>query len=300
MGILKILFGREEAVILKFRGLFISLVLLVFLSLSGVAFAAGASDYPMLIIVDTDNNNENFSDLCSDINEALHNEGYFAKGYGSNVQYVNFITYGEEKGVVKITLNMRDYKNLKQKTKKEVYDLVLGSIRGSNLAQSNKTKLYNFVQEQDTVVSNLVKRLSDDVSADFVAGSYLFKPFAGGIGVVLGLAAVTIFITLSLTIMLDISYLVIPAANMAFSKLAEKELFKTGFKYDFISLEAKKAYDEACASDGIRFKNAIGLYFGMKSRALTALAICLVYLLNGEIFNVLATFIDLFTGFLPR
>ena len=39
---------------MKFRGLFISLVLLVFLSLSGVAFAAGASDYPMLIIVDTD------------------------------------------------------------------------------------------------------------------------------------------------------------------------------------------------------------------------------------------------------
>ena len=211
---------------MKFRGLFISLVLLVFLSLSGVAFAAGASDYPMLIIVDTDNNNENFSDLCSDINEALHNEGYFAKGYGSNVQYVNFITYGEENGVVRITLNMSDYKNLKQKTKKEVYDLVLGSISESTLTQSNKTKLYNFVQEQDTVVSNLVKRLSDDVSADFVAGYAFFRPFAGGIGVVLGLAAVTIFITLSLTIMLDISYLVIPAANMAFSKLAEKELWK--------------------------------------------------------------------------
>lgn len=282
---------------MKFRGLFISLVLLVFLSLSGVAFAA--EDYPVLIIVDTDND-DSFSDLCSDINEVLHNEGYFAKGYGSNVQYVNFITYGEENGVVKITLNMLDYKNLKQKTKKEVYDLVLGSIRGSNLSQSNKTKLYNFVQEQDTVVSNLVKRLSDDVSADFIAGYALFKPFAGGIGVVLGLAAVTIFITLSLTIMLDISYLVIPAANMAFSKLAEKELFKTGFKYDFISLEAKKAYDEACASDGIRFKNAIGLYFGMKSKSLAALAICLVYLLNGEIFNVLASFMDLFTGFLPR
>ena len=253
---------ERKVLVLKFRGLFISLVLLVFLSCSGVAFAA--EDYPVLIIVDTDNNNENFSDLCSDINEALHNEGYFAKGYGSNVQYVNFITYGEEKGVVKITLNMSDYKNLKQKTKKEVYDLVLGSISESTLTQNNKTKLYNFIQEQDTVVSNLVKRLSDDVGADFVAGYALFRPFAGVIGWALGLAAVTIFITLSLTIMLDISYLVIPAANMAFSKLAEKELFKTGFKYSFISLEAKKAYDEACASEGIRFKNAVGLYFGMK------------------------------------
>lgn len=290
---------ERKAIVLKFRGLFISLVLLVFLSLSGVAFAAGAEDYPILIIVDTDND-DSFSDLCSDINEALHNEGYFAKGYGSNVQYVNFITYGEENGVVKITLNMSDYKNLKQKTKKEVYDLVLGSISESTLTQSNKTKLYNFIQEQDTVVSNLVKRLSDDVGADFVAGYALFRPFAGVIGWALGLAAVTIFITLSLTIMLDISYLVIPAANMAFSKLAEKELFKTGFKYSFISLEAKKAYDEACASDGIRFKNAIGLYFGMKSKSLAALAICLVYLLNGQIFNVLASFMDLFTGFLPR
>lgn len=289
---------ERKVLVLKFRGLFISLVLLVFLSCSGVAFAA--EDYPVLIIVDTDNNNENFSDLCSDINEALHNEGYFAKGYGSNVQYVNFITYGEEKGVVKITLNMSDYKNLKQKTKKEVYDLVLGSISESTLTQSNKTKLYNFIQEQDTVVSNLVKRLSDDVGADFVAGYALFRPFAGVIGWALGLAAVTIFITLSLTIMLDISYLVIPAANMAFSKLAEKELFKTGFKYSFISLEAKKAYDEACASEGIRFKNAVGLYFGMKSKSLAALAICLVYLLNGQIFNVLASFMDLFTGFLPR
>ena len=298
MGIFKILSVERKVLVLKFRGLFISLVLLVFLSCSGVAFAA--EDYPVLIIVDTDNNNENFSDLCSDINEALHNEGYFAKGYGSNVQYVNFITYGEEKGVVKITLNMSDYKNLKQKTKKEVYDLVLGSISESTLTQNNKTKLYNFIQEQDTVVSNLVKRLSDDVGADFVAGYALFRPFAGVIGWALGLAAVTIFITLSLTIMLDISYLVIPAANMAFSKLAEKELFTTGFKYDFISLEAKKAYDEACASDGIRFKNAIGLYFGMKSKSLAALAICLVYLLNGQIFNVLASFMDLFTGFLPR
>lgn len=284
---------------MKFRGLFISLILLVFLGCSGVVLAAGTDDYPMLIIVDTDND-DSFSDLCSDINEALHNEGYFAKGYGSNVQYVNFITYGEENGVVKITLNMSDYKNLKQKTKKEVYDLVLGSISGSTLSQSNKTKLYNFVQEQDTVVSNLVKRLSDDVSADYIAGYAFFRPFAGAIGWALGLAAITIFITLSMTIMLDISYLVIPAVNMAFSRLEEKEIFKTGLNYRFISLEAKKAYDEACASDGIRFKNAIGLYFGMKSKSLAALAICLVYLLNGQIFNVLASFMDLFTGFLPR
>lgn len=286
---------------MKYRRLFMIIILLVLLSCSGiVSYAAERYYYPSLIIVDTENDDANFQDLCIDINERLHDAGYFLRDYGTHKEPANFIGYVKKDDVVVIVLNMLDYSNYSEATKAKVYDIVLNSIKESDLSQSNKTKLYNFVQEQDTVMSSLIKRLSTDVSADFVEGAKWFQPFARGIGVFLGCAAMLIFVSLFTTIMLDICYLVIPAMNMWFSRQEQKEIFHTGIKYKFISLEAKKAYDEACASDGIAFKNAIGLYFGMKTKTLTALVLCLAYLLSGRLFDVLVSFMDLFVGFLPK
>lgn len=286
---------------MKHRRLFIVLMLLILLSCSGVAVYAADGHYyfPALIIVDTENNDD-FQDLCISINETLHDANYFFRNYGTNKESVDFISYSRQDGAVIITLNMLDYSNYSEATKAKIYDIVLTSIKESSLSQSSKTKLYNFVQEQDTVMSSLIKRLSKDVSADFVAGYEWFRPFTGGISVFLGWAVLTIFVSLFTTVMLDICYLVIPAMNMWFSRQEQKEIFHSGIKYKFISLEAKKAYDEACASNGIEFKNAIGLYFGMKTKTLTALVLCLVYLLSGRLFGALASFMDLFVGFLPK
>lgn len=293
--------SKDSGSVKKYRRLFMMIILLVLLSCSGiVSYAAERYYYPSLIIVDTENDDANFQDLCIDINERLHDAGYFLRDYGTHKEPANFIGYVKKDDVVVIVLNMLDYSNYSEATKAKVYDIVLNSIKESDLSQSNKTKLYNFVQEQDTVMSSLIKRLSTDVSADFVEGAKWFQPFARGIGVFLGCAVMLIFVSLFTTIMLDICYLVIPAMNMWFSRQEQKEIFHTGIKYKFISLEAKKAYDEACASDGIAFKNAIGLYFGMKTKTLTALVLCLAYLLSGRLFDVLASFMDLFVGFLPK
>ena len=286
---------------MKHRRLFMMLLLLVLLSCSGVvSYAADNYYFPALIIVDTEDEDTDFRDLCISINETLHDANYFYRNYGTNKEPIDFISYSRQDEAVMIILNMLDYSNYSEATKAKIYDIVLNSIKESNLSQSSKTKLYNFVQEQDTVMSSLIKRLSTDVSADFVEGAKWFQPFARGIGIFLGCAAMLIFVSLFTTIMLDICYLVIPAMNMWFSRQEQKEIFHTGIKYKFISLEAKKAYDEACASDGIAFKNAIGLYFSMKTKTLTALVLCLAYLLSGRLFGVLASFMDLFVGFLPK
>lgn len=288
---------------MRSKSIFISLVLLVFLLYSGVVLAAESSTNPILVITDggiDSGFSGRFSGLCKDINDKLHNAGFFAQGFGNNIQYVNFVTYNEENGVIQITISMTDYEKLKQSSKREVYDIVLTSIKNSELTQNNKTKFYNYIVSQDTVISNLVRQLSDDVTADFMGAYTWFRPVASGISSFLSWLALAIFILLSFTITLDISYLVIPALNIWYSKVEEKEIFKSGVKYRFISLEAKKAYDEACASNGISFKSPISLYFSMKSKQLTLIAICLIYIVSGQIFGAISSFVDLFNGFLPK
>lgn len=192
-----------------------------------------------------------------------------------------------------IEVAMSKYKELPAKDKQKVMTIALDTINNSQISKMNKTKLYNKVAELDESVSSLVRQLSDDVKADFASGYNMFKPFSGVLGTILGVLCLAIFIMLGITIIIDIAFITLPFLQIALTDRIEQKK-----KVSIVSNEAVKAVEAAHNSSGTEYINPMGYYLKHKVKQLIALGICLLYLVSGKIYYLMAQIIDLFQGWL--
>lgn len=192
-----------------------------------------------------------------------------------------------------IEVAMSKYKELPAKDKQKVMTIALDTINNSQISKMNKTKLYNKVAELDESVSSLVRQLSDDVKADFASGYNMFKPFSGVLGTILGVLCLAIFIMLGITIIIDIAFITLPFLQIALTDRIEQKK-----KVSIVSNEAVKAVEAAHNSSGTEYINPMGYYLKHKVKQLIALGICLLYLVSGKIYYLMAEIIDLFQGWL--
>lgn len=209
---------------------------------------------------------------------------------GDSVGQTNLKTYDAIFG-----LNMVKYKELKQEDKETCMQIALTYINSDNynISYSSRTKMYNFVAGEDVAISSLVRQLSNDVNADFGnAYTKYFKPFSGAIGTLLGVLALGLFTFLAFTIIFDLAYMIIPFWRNYLDGNAEK-----GKKPKFTSLEAYKAV-QAVENDNDGRKEVISEYMRQKVKQMVAISICLLYLLSGQIYAVMANIIDYFAGIL--
>lgn len=186
-----------------------------------------------------------------------------------------------------IYINKQGYNKLSADEKQEVMAAALSCARNITTTQL-RLKVYNFIADQDTSTSSLVRQLSNDVDADFATAYSWFKPFSGGVSTFLGLMTLGIFITLTCMITVDLAYLVIPPFRQVLDKDGKE-------KPNFISNEAFKATLEA-EKDNLSYKSSMALYFKHKTVQLIVIAICLLYLVSGKIYSLVAWFIDAFSG----
>lgn len=227
----------------------------------------------------------------TNINTTLHNNDLFLSGVDS-VANPDFLIYSYDSSskVVNITLNMNEYNKLSSKNKQAVMQYALDGIYNSQISKTNRNKLYNALCKQDETTSSLVRQLSSDVTADFGHAYEYFKPFSSPLGILLGIIAFIIFIMLGLTMLIDIAYITLP--------LIQEWLTKTDGTARFVSLEAANAVKEQASKSGTEYVNPMGIYLKSKSKQYIAIFICLLYLLSGKIYTLLANFMDYFSGFL--
>ena len=210
-----------------------------------------------------------------------------------NVSLLTFINDGE---TVKggncsgtLTLDFTEYTNLDQSDKSEVMKTLLDNIKSSGISTVASNKIYNFIQSQDESTASLVRQLSNDVSADFAEAYMMFKPFSGVLGVILGCFSIIIFVTLTLMILVDLSYITIP--------LIRDYLTQPQGKPKYVSNEAWYAVKEV-ESESNTNKNTLTVYFKKKSSQFFILSICILYLLSGQIYILIGNAIDMFRGIL--
>lgn len=204
----------------------------------------------------------------------------------------NFLTYNYDSAAktVNITINMNDYNKLSSKNKQAVMQYALDGIYNSQISKTNRNKIYNALCKQDETTSSLVRQLSTDVTADFGHAYEYFKPFSGPLGVVLGIIAFVIFILLGFTLLLDIAYITLP--------FLQGWLTKTDGTARLVSIEATNAVKEQESKAGGEYVNPLGIYLKSKIKQYIAIFICLLYLLSGQIYTLLANFMDYFSGLL--
>ena len=189
---------------------------------------------------------------------------------------------------------MQDYNKFVTKEQQEIYTIVFATLMDSQMSKTSQNKIYNFISAQDKSVSSLVRQLSDDTQADFYTAYQWWKPFSGPVATFLAFVSILIVALLGITMVLDLAFLTIPGFTMFCMTVTKKE------KPAIVSFEAFEAMRQSEASVGNGYRSSVGLYFKMKSKQLIALSICLLYLVSGQLWDVVVWFVDLFRGMLIK
>lgn len=280
-----------------FRKNVLALVLLIMgvvIWLSPNLVVSADTSNPVISISNPPNQDANTSggaiaDLCLTINNNIHVRGIM-KSNVTAVADTDFVTYSFSSNVANITINMTEYNKLGNKAKQDLMQVALDTTYNSNVSKTNRNKIYNALCKQDEPTSALVRQLSEDVNADFAGAYKYFKPFSGPLGVVLGLLTLTIFVILGLTLVIDIAFITLPFVQSC--------LLNNDGKAKFVSIEAVNAVKEQESKSGSEYVNPMGIYLKSKTKQYIAIFICILYLMSGKIFSLLARFMDYFSGIL--
>ena len=166
------------------------------------------------------------------------------------------------------------------------------------------TDLMNIISQQSGLGSSMLATIMQQTKPDFVSANRLYEPFSKVVGTILGILAIVIMAALGVTMALDLAYITIPAFQMAMGGSDEQGNGTKGKGIGgIISQEAKSAVKAADGGQGGQsgdgsYKAAVGIYFKYRWKGLVLLGICLLYLVQGQIYSFVAWFIDLFSGFL--
>lgn len=154
------------------------------------------------------------------------------------------------------------------------------------------------LQTKEGVGSKFMTEILKNTKPDFVAANQIYQPFAGPIGIVMGVISVAMVGILGIVMAADICYITLPPVRLFVSeednskggKISRSKIFSADAIY------AVKESEES-NTDGDR-KQALGIYFKRRIWMLILLGICLMYLVNGQLYTLVGYILDVVSGFL--
>lgn len=123
----------------------------------------------------------------------------------------NLLTYDSQNGTMEF--NNKEYEKLDLKSKRKVMKIALDAVGSSSLSSAVKMKLYNFIADQDTGVSQAIRTLSSDANADVASAMGWLAPYYGVFATIWGLLCILILILMAFGTTVDLLYLTVPLAR---------------------------------------------------------------------------------------
>lgn len=234
----------------------------------------------------------------------------YVKENGGTVKYSELLSKNTSTNKYDGSINEAVFNELKSTEKEkfltDMHKVAMAAVQSdSSSNDANKvtdktvTNWLQKIQQCDGVGSQLMNTLLQNTKPDYATANRIYEPFSGVVGTVLGLGAILIMAFLGITMVLDLSYIGIPAFRLM---LNGEDAGKT--KPKVISYEAVSAVETAEGGGGAGGQNgstnkvAVGIYFKKRVIMLIVLGICLLYLIQGQIFTLVSWILDLVSGFL--
>lgn len=224
------------------------------------------------------------AEACASINEQLKSKGwdpdkFLECSFDANSQSCT------------IRINMTRYNKFSNEGKQQTMQIALDGIYNSDISRTYKNKIYNELCALDETTAALVRELSTDVRADFAKAYSWFKPFSGWVGWILGVISLFMFMLLGLTMVWDIAYITLPIMQLWLTKEAKNKAIG-------VSYEAYHAVKEQQSKAGTEYVSPMMVYLKSKTTQFIAIFICLLYLVSGKLYVLLANIMDYFSGIL--
>lgn len=174
-------------------------------------------------------------------------------------------------------------------------------VDGSKTGVTKETQVgwLQDLQQNPGFGSKILAQTMEQVGPDFVTANKIFAPIAPILSTIMGLGAIVIMAFLGIHIVLDLAYITLPVARLA---LGDGEGGGGGggggggknIGGKLVTSEAKHAVQEA-EQNG---KSGLGKYFKARIFSLVILGLCLVYLVQGQIYVLIGWILDAVGGFL--
>lgn len=178
------------------------------------------------------------------------------------------------------------YSVLSTKKKLKFMETALEMVAESQLDARTKNKMYHFIEQQDDKITASINFLDKNVNSDFVTAKNVILPFTGPVSTALGVLSLVIFIMLTLSSAIDIAWLVIPLVRLLFKEDKNGKPF-------MITKEAYSSEVDSNRSDG--YKSALTLYLQRRGKVFIVMGVCLIYLVSGQLYDLIVWIIDSFS-----
>lgn len=216
-------------------------------------------------------------------------EGKPTEGYDLDEEQFQLLTRKAQSQVVE---DIATYSN-------EAIDDDEGNLK--NVSESTVQNWWRDLQSKKGVGTQFLNEILKNTKPDFVTANLIYEPFSGVVGTVLGLIAVLLMAFLGIVMVSDIAYIALPPVRMLVADQADSKGGSKPEKSKIFSHDALYAVE--CAennSDGGSGggKQALGIYLKRRIVMLIILGICLMYLIQGQIYVFVGMILDLLRGFL--
>lgn len=195
-------------------------------------------------------------------------------------------------GVWKINKNIFDEKKSDEQHK--LLKAFMSELQRVEISQEGLQYIHDDIKSINSNFAGvMIGLIYEDTKADLFTAMKMFAPFQSPLSVFFGICVIIIVTLLVLTTVIDLAAIGFSPFNEYLTSKAEKSEGKKPFG---ISTEAWSAMKEAQASIDKGYKNPYPIYF--KRRALTyfLLALCILYLLAGQISGLIGFLMDLVSG----
>ena len=221
--------------------------------------------------------------LSSSVYEQVSANKYEAAGGGTKSSLIagsRLFTKDEESGVYKV--NEKEFAKLSTNGKNKVADDVIKATNETVANEEAKDNWFKDLSKSKGLGSRLINDTTSEWVPDFAAGKRILAPLTGIISTLMGLGAILIMSLLALQVVAEVLFITIPATRGFFGGVdtgvlngGDKKVIYQGF----VSGAARKAVEKADSNDG----KALAIWAGNTFVKLLALAIVLVFFINGEI-----------------
>lgn len=178
------------------------------------------------------------------------------------------------------------------------YDAI-DSDKAEGVTESTVQSWWKELQTKDGVGSKFMNEILKNTKPDFVTANAIYQPFSGLVGTILGLLAILICAFLGIVMAADICYITLPPVrnfvaedDNSRGKIAKSKMFSHDAIY---AVQCAEDTSDGGSGGG---RQALGIYLKRRIFALILLGICLLYLINGQLYTLVGWVLDLLRGFL--
>lgn len=200
-----------------------------------------------------------------------------------------------------ITFNADEFERMEADEQKRAMSDLSEWLSDAQMTNESKQAIQEEVRKSSSKAGNMmIPVIFEGTQADLLSAYKIFQPFQGPLGIVLGIGVIVITVLLMASTVMDLVYIGVPVARNYLTVKTEERTGNSMNKPWGITNDAFSAINETEATlqggDG-KYKNAYTIYFKRRAFTYIILAICILYLLSGQIVGIISWLLNLVSGF---